>query len=52
VVVIAEDAAIPIEYLRTKTVTEPDKTALKAALQGSTVIPGVSLVAGFRLAIR
>jgi hypothetical protein len=51
-VVIADDAAIPIEYLRTKTVTEPDKTALKAAIQAGTTIQDVYLVTGFRLAIR
>jgi len=51
-VVIAEGAELPIEYLRVKTVSEPDKTALKDALSAGAEIPGVSLVSGFRLAIR
>ena len=51
-VVIAEGAHIPDEYMRTKTITEPDKTALKAAIQAGTTIPDVYLVTGFRLAIK
>ena len=49
---IADDAALPIEFLRVKTVSEPDKTALKAALQGGRVVPGCELVQGYRLAIK
>ena len=51
-VVIADGAELPAEYLRTKTVTEPDKAALKDALQAGAVLPGVSLVPGYRLAIK
>ena len=52
-VVISEGAIIPIAYQRTIPAQyEPDKTALKAALTGGAVIPGVSLVSGNRLALR
>lgn len=51
-VVIADGAELPAEFLRTKTVTEPDKSALKAALTQGREIAGASLVAGWRLALR
>lgn len=51
-VVIAEGAELPAEYIRTKVTTEPDKAALKAALVAGKAVPGVSLVAGHRLALR
>ena len=51
-VVIAEGAELPAEYIRTTVKTEPDKAALKAALVAGKVVPGVSLVAGHRLALR
>lgn len=51
-VVIAESAELPAEYIRTTFKTEPDKAALKAALVAGKVVPGVSLVAGHRLALR
>jgi hypothetical protein len=51
-VVIDEDANIPIEYLRVRTVSEPDKTALGAALKAVTVLEGIRLVTGYRLAIK
>ncbi len=37
---IAEGATIPAEYMRTKTTTEPDKTAIKEALKAGTEIDG------------
>lgn len=40
---IAPDAALPAEYLRTKTTVEPDKTAIKAALVAGTAIDGCHL---------
>lgn len=49
---IAEGVELPAEFVRTKTTTEPDKTALKAALTAGRDVAGVSLVAGYRLAIR
>ena len=51
-VVIADGVELPAEYIRTKVTTEPDKAALKAALAAGQVVPGVSLVAGHRLALR
>jgi hypothetical protein len=40
---IAEGATIPEEYMRTKTTTEPDKTAIKAALKDGKEIDGCRL---------
>lgn len=51
-IIIADDAMIPAQYIRTTVKTEPDKTALKAALQAGDVLPGVALVSGHRLALR
>ena len=51
-VVIADGVELPAEYIRTSVKTEPDKAALKAALSGGAVIPGVSLVSGHRLALK
>jgi len=49
---ISDGAELPAEFLRVKTTTEPDKTALKAALAGGREVAGVSLVTGYRLAIK
>ena len=51
-IVIAEGVELPAEYLRTKVTTEPDKAALKDAIAAGGYVPGVSLVGGYRLAIR
>ena len=51
-VVIADGIELPAEYVRTTVKTEPDKAALKAALAAGAVVPGVSLVAGHRLALK
>lgn len=40
---IAEGATIPEEYMRTKTTTEPDKTAIKTALKDGKEIDGCRL---------
>jgi hypothetical protein len=42
---IAEGATIPDEYMRTKTTSEPDKTAIKAALKAGAKIEGCQLSA-------
>lgn len=42
---IAEGATIPEEYMRTKTTSEPDKTAIKAALKAGAEIDGCRLAA-------
>ena len=49
---ILEGAELPEEFLRTKTVVEPDKAALKAALQAGRDIVDVHLISGYRLAIK
>jgi len=49
---IAADAVIPPQYMRTPPAPQPDKTAIKQALQAGESIPGVALVAGYRLAIK
>ena len=49
---IAEGAELPAEFMRVKTVTEPDKTAIKEALSNGQEVPGASLVTGYRLAIK
>lgn len=50
---IADDAVIPPSYYREIPArTEPDKTALKAALKAGETIPGVELVSTRRLAIQ
>ena len=41
---IDEGAAIPDEYMRTKTTTEPDKVEIKAALKAGAEIAGCRLV--------
>ena len=43
VVMIAPDAELPAEYVRTKTTTEPDKTAIKAALTAGKAVDGCTL---------
>ena len=51
-VVITEVGAIPADFMRTKTTTEPDKFALKKAIEGGAVIEGVTLQQGYRLAVK
>lgn len=51
-VVILDSAALPAEFLRVKTTTDPDKAALKKAIEAGQIIEGVSLQHGFRLAIK
>ena len=41
---VTDKDALPQGYLRIKTVTEPDKTALKVALKQGQAIPGAVLV--------
>ena len=40
---IWDEAQIPQDYLRVKTTTEPDKTAIKAAIQAGREVPGAKL---------
>lgn len=52
VVEVAEGANLPDEYITVKTVTSPDKTALKAALKAGAHIEGASLVERQNLQIK
>ncbi len=49
---VAEGVQLPPEYMRVKTTEEPDKAKLKAAIEAGAAIEGVSIVQGFRLAIK
>ena len=50
---IDDDAVVPLEYCRIIPIrSEPDKTALKAALKSGETIPGVELVSTRRLTIQ
>lgn len=53
-VVISEGATIPLQFWREPDPPLPtvDKQAIAAAIKGGAVIEGVSLIGGFRLAIR
>lgn len=41
---VSDQDAIPQDYMRTKTVIEPDKIAIKAALKQGHVVPGTALI--------
>jgi hypothetical protein len=43
-VAIDDDSALPTEWLTVKTITAPDKTAIKAALKLGHTIPGATLL--------
>lgn len=43
---IWDEAQIPADFMRTKTTTEPDKAAIKAAIQAGQDIPGAKLEQG------
>ncbi len=49
---VLDKDSLPTGYLRIKTVSEPDKTALKNALKQGAVIPGAALVERKSLQIR
>jgi hypothetical protein len=53
-VVIDDVALVPAQYMRQPPTPapEPDKTALSAALKAGSVLDGVRLVPGYRLAIK
>jgi hypothetical protein len=51
-VAIAEGAVIPDEYMRTKTTSEPDKTAIKDALKTGVEIVGCQIVTKFNTNIK
>jgi hypothetical protein len=43
---ITDPEALPSQLMRVKTVTEPDKAAIKAQLQDGVEVPGAALVRG------
>lgn len=43
---IEDEAAIPSQLTTTKTITSPDKKAIKAALEDGEIVPGATLVTG------
>ena len=49
---IAEGAAIPDKYLRTKTTVEPDKAGIKMAIKAGEEIDGCQLVTKLNTAIK
>jgi hypothetical protein len=49
---IAKGAVVPPEYLRTKTTTEPDKTALKAAIKAGKTFDGITLVQAIGMTVK
>jgi hypothetical protein len=51
-VVILDSVTLPPEFLRVKTTTEPDKAALKKAIEAGVLVEGVSLQQGYRLAVK
>ena len=51
-VVISNESIIPVEWFRVKTISEPDKTAMRKAIEAGAIIDGVSLSHGYRLAIK
>ena len=51
-VAIAEGTVIPDEYMRTKTTSEPDKTAIKYALKTGVEIVGCQIVTKFNANIK
>jgi len=49
---VSDPTAIPPAYLRTRTTTEPDKAAIKEAVEAGETIPGASLVTRYSATIR
>ena len=49
---ITDESAIPAEYLKTKTETAPDKTAIKKAIKAGAVISGAELITKQNLQIK
>lgn len=49
---IEDELEIPMQYVKTKTVTEVDRPTLKEALMDGFCVPGASLVQNFSLTIK
>ncbi|SIT50485.1 conserved hypothetical protein [Paraburkholderia piptadeniae] len=50
-IIISNPDEVPINFIRTKTETYPDKTAIKAALKGGGTVPGAELLKKDRLSL-
>ena len=51
-VVIKDEHALPTEYVKVKTTTAPDKTAIKNAIKSGEVVPGAELQVNKNLQIK
>ena len=51
-VIIKDELALPTEYVKTKTTTAPDKTAIKNAIKSGEVVPGAELQVNHNLQIK
>lgn len=51
-VVIKDEMALPIEFIRTKTTTAPDKTAIKNAIKSGVSVAGAELQVNKNLQIK
>lgn len=49
---VLDEAAIPAAYMTEKITCIPDKTAIKAAIKGGEVVPGVALVENLSVQIK
>lgn len=51
-VVVLSEGLLPAAYIRVKTTREPDKLAIKAAIEGGAEVPGAALEERFSATIR
>ena len=51
-VIVTDEAALPAEYIKTKTTTAPDKTAIKTAIKNGLTIAGAELQTNKNLQIK
>lgn len=49
---ITDESAIPAEFIKTKTETAPDKTAIKKAIKAGAVVSGAELITKSNLQIK
>lgn len=50
--IIDKEEELPAAFVRTKTVTEPDKTAIKDAIKAGTVVPGAHIEEKLNMSIK
>ena len=51
-VIVLSEGMLPADYFRVKTTREPDKLAIKAAIEGGAEVPGAALEERFSATIR